>query len=80
MIHKVKVFSFNVHLFDGEYKAEDLIHTWKNSEAGKWVISNSYSPIQIDKLFDPSTFETKYCITAFFKPKDHVYWRLRYDN
>lgn len=54
-----------------------LMHSWRQSDEGQWVIENSKS-VEINEIMDYQTNLKKYTIIAELDEELHTYYTLRW--
>ncbi len=55
------------------------IYEWQQTEAGKYVMSNSAPEPMWLRSVNPSTYGYDYKIKAYFTPKQLTYWKLKFE-
>lgn len=64
--------------FPVEYHQE-LANEWFETEKGQWVKGHCIN-IQIFKSYDISLDRYQYCISAYIKPEDYTFYKLKFST
>lgn len=76
-IHKLVVHQFVTYAEDPEVMIASDLYEWEHSEIGSWVMHHAIEAPEWSKMHDHATLGHKIAITAKFKAKDAVYFKLR---
>lgn len=55
------------------------MYEWQQTEKGKWVMDKSFKPPIWQRSVDVNILGYTYCIFAYLKESDYIYYKLRYE-
>lgn len=74
VVHSIKMGDVE----DPDLFVAEPIWQWQQTEAGKYIMKNSYPKPEWHRTTDPTYYGYRYDIIAFLEDKALTYWKLKY--